>query len=164
MNFFYYFFQIVNSNRHLFGFVFIVSISVNVFAEENELIQNQFDDQWVMATDAELDSLRGGFTLANGVIIDFGFQKQVFQNGVETFSSHFSLPKNVPLLQRETFNFSIDQANGLLSTVIQNKLDNQVIKTINTIKIDISNFKNFNLDLGGARTFRNLIAPSFNSQ
>src|SRR5690554_5127733 len=104
---------------------------------------------WAAAADTELDELRGGFTLDNGMVVDLSFATSVFVNGQERFSDRFVLPND----------FSIDQLRGAVvsngpnnyvmsdaamnnMTVIQNTLDNQLITMMRSIDITISNIKN----------------------
>jgi hypothetical protein len=140
----------------------IGTISSNTFAEE-AIDQIQIGAHWEKITDEELDELRGGFMLPNGLVVDFSFGKRIYQNGLETFNSYFELPKDVELsLDRiggsiQASNFT----NMVLNSITQNRLDNQVIKTINTIGIDISNVKNANFSVNSTDVFRDLVSPTY---
>ncbi len=104
---------------------------------------------WAAAEDAELDELRGGFVLDNGMVVDLSFATSVFINGQEQFSDRLILASD----------FSIDQLRGAAvnngpnnfasshaamdnMTLIQNNLDNQIITMMRSIDIMISNLKN----------------------
>lgn len=101
---------------------------------------------WVRATDDELAQLRGGFMLPNGMIINFSLEKIVFLNDIEIFSSLVKFPEEGFLLQHGNQNFAENLAGSALGTVIQNSLDDQVIKAINEINIEIGNLQNLELN------------------
>ncbi|WP_305907627.1 hypothetical protein Q9L42_014860 [Methylomarinum sp. Ch1-1] len=127
-------------------------------ADDGDYPESRIRPDWRKVSNAELDALRGGFALANGMVVDFSFEKIIYRNGVESFSSYLKLPENIPLIQNGSLNFAADLTHSMLNSVIQNNLDNQVIRTVNTINIDISNLKNINHDMAGA--FRNYILPT----
>tara|TARA_R110002073_G_scaffold159066_1_gene314321 strand:- start:1415 stop:1903 length:489 start_codon:yes stop_codon:yes gene_type:complete len=144
----------------IFTFFGVVSFSSQVMAEVtlNPLHSFEKQDDWVRATDRELALQRGGFVLPNGVNINLSLEKTIFLNGVETFSSFFQLPENFSLLQNGNQNLTSDLGGSTLSSVIQNNLDNQAIKTINEFNIEVSNLQN--LDLKGSQVFTDLILPN----
>lgn len=115
-------------------------------------------DHWERASDSELDQLRGGFVLPNGVNVDFSVARVSSMNGSVVASSFFQMPENVLLLQNGTMNLAADPAGNGLSTVIQNGADNQVIRTVTDINIGISNLRNMNLNSGGFAV-SNLMLP-----
>lgn len=94
---------------------------------------------WEVASDAELAELRGGFTLPNGMIIDFSLEKTIYLNGAKSFSSVFQLPNNIALSQNGLQNLSQILADSGLRSVIQNNLDNQIINSITEINITLRN-------------------------
>ncbi len=143
-----------------FVFFFLISLSMNIFAGGKEIYENRINTTWEIASNAELDSLRGGFTLPNGVVVDFNFEKIIYRNGVEVFSSVFELPTNIQITQNGISNNAIDFANAVLNSLIQNNLDNQVIRTVNTINIDISNLKNITHNVSNSDIFRNIVMPT----
>ncbi len=96
-------------------------------------------NQWEPVLDSKLAALRGGFVLPNGIIVNISFEKQVFQNGIETFNSYFQSPENLALVKNGEFNIASKLDNSMIQSVIQNNLDNQTLHTINTINIDIEN-------------------------
>lgn len=128
-------------------------------ADESSNIAAHRFDNWERASDSELDQLRGGFVLPNGVNIDFSLEKITSLNGTVVSSSFFQLPGNVSLIQ----NGNMNQAPGLaisgVGSVIQNNLDNQTISTITNINIAVSHLKNFNLNNSGM-VFNSLIQPN----
>lgn len=135
-----------------------------LFAEDvPDLLQlsKQVSSDRQILSDEELDTLRGGFSLPSGLIIDFSFDKRIYQNGIEAFYTYFELPQDVALSRSVTSDLASNFTNMLLNSVTQNSLDNQIIKTINTINIDISNIKNSNFDANRSAFFRNQIGPSF---
>lgn len=116
-------------------------------------------DNWERASDDELDQLRGGFVFPNGIIIDFSLERITSLNGSVVSSSFFQLPENAALLQNGSLNQSPDLAGSGLSSVIQNNVDNQIIRTVTAINIAVSNFKNLDLNNGGM-VFNSLIQPN----
>ena len=116
-----------------------------VLAKDNEYItdlQLPNINQWTPVLNSTLASLRGGFMLPNGVIVDISFEKQVLQNGIETFNSYFQLPENFVLAANEDLIVTSGLDNTMIQSVIQNSLDNQILQTINSINIDIKNLNN----------------------
>jgi len=116
-------------------------------------------ENWERASDSELDQLRGGFVLPNGMNIDFSLERVTSLNGTVMSSSFFQLPGNALLLQNGALNQSPDLAGAGLSTVIQNNVDNQIIRTVTDINIAVSNLKNLDLNNSGL-VFNNLIQPN----
>lgn len=115
---------------------------------------------WESAPDTDLAQLRGGFVLPNGITIDFSLEKAIYLNGEQTFTSVFQLPNNAALFQNGSQNLAPTWVGNALNSVIQNNLDNQAIKTLTTINIDLGGLKNLNRDIN-ANTFRDLVVPSF---
>ncbi|HRQ05176.1 MAG TPA: hypothetical protein PK580_04350 [Nitrosomonas halophila] len=118
------------------------------------------DNNWERATDDELDELRGGFILPNGVRIDLNLEKIVLLNGNELFSSYFQAPKDTLLLQNGIQNLVADSViTPSMGSFIQNTLDNQQIRTITEINIEISNLKNAEIINSDHRVFTDFIMP-----
>lgn len=116
-------------------------------------------ENWARASDSELDQLRGGFVLPNGMNIDFSLERITSLNGTVVSSSFFQLSDNASLLQNGALNQSPELAGAGLSSVIQNNVDNQIIRTVTDINIAVSNLKNLNLNNSGL-VFNNLIQPN----
>jgi hypothetical protein len=110
------------------------ALASDLTAEADSTLAN-----WEAASDAELAELRGGFTLPNGMIIDFSLEKTIYLNGEKSFSSVFQLPGNAALSQNGLQNLSQILANSGLRSVIQNNLDNQIINSITEINITLRN-------------------------
>lgn len=149
------------SSRHVAEIVILLAAClVNPATAENFFEENDdILDVAPIASDAELDELRGGFTLPNGVNVDFSIEKIVALNGVITFSSSFRLPETISLIQNG-FDRAIPEINGGgLGSIIQNSLDNQVISRINTINIELSNLRNANNNLGNM-VFGDMVMPN----
>lgn len=127
--------------------------------EVSDIADRRFDNNWARASDSELDQLRGGFVLPNGVNIDFNLERITSLNGAVVSSSLFQLPGNVSLIQNGNMNQAPDLAMTGLGSVIQNNLDNQVIKTVTDINIEVSNIKGLDLNNSGM-VFNNLIQPN----
>ncbi len=160
MNLNFYFFRINPASKFLF--VFLITLSMNTIGiEESEL--NRIDADWEIASNTDLDSQRGGFALSNGMVIDFSFEKIIYSNGVEVFSSVFELPTNIQIVENGGLHINNDYGSAVLNSVIQNNLDNQEITTVNTINIDISNFNNIddiNRDIMNTEVFTNIMTQT----
>ncbi len=156
MNIYFRLYRSIGLSLMLTVLSFFLCFSSTISANEIDLHKSRFNKDWQIASNAELDSLRGGFTLPNGMVINFSLEKVIYRNGVEIFTSFFELPKNVQLIQNGNLNVAKDLSNSILNSAIQNNLDNQVIRTVNTINIDISNLKNISLDISNTEAFKNI--------
>ncbi|TAK61267.1 hypothetical protein [Methylobacter sp.] len=136
-----------------------VSYVGQVLADETSNIARHRFENWERASDSELDQLRGGFVLPNGMNIDFSLERISSLNGTVVSSSFFQLPENTLLSQNGTMNQALDLAGSGLSSVIQNNVDNQIIRTVTDINIVVSNLKNIDLNNSGM-AFNNLILPN----
>lgn len=115
---------------------------------------------WQRATDSELDQLRGGFVLANGVSVDFSLDRIISLNGAIVSSSFFQLPGNASVFQNGALNQASDLSGSAgLSSIIQNNLDSQSISTMTDINITVSQLKNLQLNNNGM-VFNDLILPN----
>lgn len=140
--------------------IFSTYVSAVDFSDNMQLTR-QVSNDWQTISDEELDMLRGGFSLPNGLVVDFSFDKRIYKNGIEAFYSYFELPKDIELSRQITSGLASNFSNMVLNSVTQNSLDNQIIKTINTINIDISNIKSTNYDVNRSAFFRDLVGPTF---
>lgn len=136
-----------------------VLVGSGVYADEIPGITAQPSDSWSRASDSELDQLRGGFTLANGVNVDFSLDRVTYLNDALVASTSFQLPGNAALFQNGGLNQAPVMTGPALGSVIQNNLDNQVIKNVTDINIAVSNLKNMDLNSRGM-VFNNLILPN----
>ncbi|MGI9270729.1 MAG: hypothetical protein ACR2QT_03070 [Woeseiaceae bacterium] len=110
----------------------------------------------LMVNNAELDGLRGGFSIGDGMDIAFGFTQTGSINGVDQFSNSFSVDSvasgfddvdmsnmNSVVLQNGSGNFVsmsvLDALSDSFGNVIQNTLDDQVISTTTTFDISLQN-------------------------
>lgn len=116
---------------------------------------------WPAASDGALDSVRGGFDVGNGLLVSFGFQRQVYVNGSLAASTTLNIPDighmtpdqaralaslgTVNVIQNGTGNAFdrpvLAQAGG--ATVIQNSLDNQNLQSLTTIDAAVNGLDNF---------------------
>ena len=95
---------------------------------------------WQCVDDELLDKSRAGFVLSNGVVVDISFEQAIFINEMEKASAFFETPENLALVTNGEFNVSsANFQDSLIQSVIQNTLDNQTIRTINNININIQN-------------------------
>jgi hypothetical protein len=130
-----------------------------VYADEIADIAEQPSDSWSRASDSELDKLRGGFVLANGVNIDFSLERLTTLNGAVVSSSSFRLPDDAFLFQNGGLNQAPVMTGSALNSVIQNNMDNQVIKNMTDINIAVSNLKSMELN-NRDMVFNNLVLPN----
>lgn len=140
-------------------FLTYFTLALSVFAAPSS--DNIPRDPLVPASDAELDAVRGGFILDNGMIINISIDRRVYQNGIETFSSHFESPQDLASLQAGTQNTESQFVDSLLNSIIQNTMDNQLIETISKIDIELRNSAIPNRDLSGQEIFSQFIEPTF---
>jgi len=143
----------------LAGLWITVLAGPGVYADEIADITDQPSESWSRASDSELDQLRGGFTLANGVNVDFSLDRATYLNGALVASTSFQLPGNASLFQNGDLNRAPEMTGPALGSVIQNNLDNQVIRNMTNINIAVSNLKNMDLNNRGM-VFNNLIMPN----
>ena len=126
-------------------------------------IQQSSDiNQWHPVSDSILAHSRGGFMLPNGVVIDISFDKRILQNGDEKFHSFFQLPENIALIQDGQLDITSEINEDIMSTVIQNNLDNQTFQSINTINIDIKNVNNAARIFNNNGFFTQFVLPNMN--
>lgn len=112
----------------------------------------------IRATDDELAQQRGGFTLPNGMVVNISLERLIFLNGIETASSFIQFPIDGVLIQNGSGNLGQDLVGSVIGSIIQNSLDNQSIKSINELNIEISNLQN--LDLRSSTVITDLIMPN----
>ena len=118
----------------------------SLVADANELV----------ADDGQLDRMRGGFSIGDGLDISFGFTQTGAINGVEQFNNHFTINSigngidnvdlsnmNPVIVQNGTGNFVsadvLDSMATSFGSIIQNTLDNQEITTTTTYDIALHN-------------------------
>jgi hypothetical protein len=134
-----------------------------VLATDNvqDFYESSNKNQWYPVSKNELASLRGGFVLPNGIVVDISFDKRIFQNGVMTFSSYFESPANMSLANNGEFNLVADLTDSILQSVIQNNLDDQTLTTINTINVGIKNLNTADLTLSSSEFYTQYVLPNF---
>jgi hypothetical protein len=148
--------------RPLLAAIILSCFAVQVTAEDIIAYRPAFDqdNNWDRASDEELDALRGGFILPNGMRIDLNLEKIVLLNGNEIFSSFFQLPEDALMLQNGVRNMVSDSiTTPALSSFIQNTLDHQQIRTVTEINIEISNIQNMELNNSNHRVYSDFILP-----
>ncbi|WP_434130096.1 hypothetical protein [Methylocaldum sp. GT1BB] len=119
---------------------------------------------WTAAEDAELDELRAGFVLDNGMVVDLSLATSVFVNGQEQFSDRFALADDFSIDQLRGVtvnngpnNFAMSDAGTNNMAVIQNTMDNQIITMMRSIDLTISNLKG--MDFNGFGPYGGGFAP-----
>jgi predicted RNase H-like nuclease (RuvC/YqgF family) len=104
----------------------------------------------------ELDQMRGGFSVGDGLDVSFGFTQTGSVNGVEQYTNNFTIDSmangidkvdmsnmNSVVLQNGNGNFVsgsvLDSLAHSFGNIIQNSLDDQVISTTTTYDIALHN-------------------------
>ncbi|MGZ5028315.1 MAG: hypothetical protein ACXWE9_12270, partial [Methylobacter sp.] len=82
-----------------------------------------------------------------------------YLNGALVASTSFQLPSNASLFQNGDLNKAPEMTGSALGSVIQNNMDNQVIRNMTNINIAVSNLKNMDLNNRGM-VFNNFIMPN----
>ena len=128
--------------------------SSTVSADEYTL--NDYSNDLLVVDNSQLDAMRGGFSVGDGLDVSFGFTRTGAINGVEQFRSGFEVDSlaggfdNVDmsnmgssLLQNGTGNFvtsgALDALSRNFGNVIQNTVDDQVISTTTIFDISLHN-------------------------
>lgn len=110
----------------------------------------------LMVANSELDTMRGGFSIGEGLDVSFGFEQTGSINGVDQFNNNFTIDSvgsgfenvdmsnmNSVLLQNGNGNFVsagvLDSLADSFGNVIQNTLDDQVISTTTIYDISLHN-------------------------
>ncbi|MFV0439233.1 MAG: hypothetical protein ACK5PS_17780 [Desulfopila sp.] len=119
----------------------LVACPVLAYAEQQQLVQFQAP----LATDGELDTMRGGFTVGDGLEISFGIEQAVLVDGVlqiassfntvpvaELLARHSAMPATMPTLT------NAQNIRSQVTTVIQNTLDQKVIDQITVMNASIN--------------------------
>jgi hypothetical protein len=93
--------------------------------------------------DQELESMRGGFTFANGLEVTFGVEQAVFIDGILQVTSNFNTSPITSILPQQLANFSTtamsaDAITSQVNTVIQNSQDQRVIDNITQINAAVT--------------------------
>ena len=122
----------------------------------------------LMVANTELDSMRGGFSIGEGLDVSFGFAQTGSLNGVEQFQNNFTIDSvgsgfdnvdmsnmNSVLLQNGNGNFVstsvLDSLADSFGNIIQNTLDDQVISTTTIYDISLHNVPGTLQGLSGER-------------
>lgn len=119
-----------------------------VSADDRLINEDDMSGYWQRASDEELDALRGGFVLPNGINIDFSIEKIIVINGELASSTSFQLSENMSSLQNMSptqngfQNISPAMLGSGSGVIVQNNMDYQTISTLNTINIELSNVRN----------------------
>ena len=125
-------------------------------AVPGENIFNTYTNDSLLVDTAELDSMRGGFSVGDGLDVSFGFTQTGSVNGVEQFRNSFKIDSvgsglgnvdmsnmNSVLLQNGSGNIVssgvLDSLSDTFGNVIQNSLDDHVISTTTIFDISLQN-------------------------
>lgn len=110
----------------------------------------------LVVDNSELDDMRGGFSIGDGLDVSFGFAQTGSINGIEQFTNSFTIDSvgsgfdnidmsnmNSVILQNGDGNFVsasvIDALSDSFGNIIQNTLNDQVISTTTTFDIGLHN-------------------------
>lgn len=110
----------------------------------------------LVVDNSELDDMRGGFSIGDGLDVSFGYTQTGAVNGVEQYSNSFSIGSmasgfedidmsnmNSVLLQNGSGNFAsasvLDSLSESFGNIIQNTLDDQLISTTTIYDISLHN-------------------------
>jgi hypothetical protein len=133
----------------------------------------------VAISEEKLDTMRGGFDVANGLKVSFGVSRMAYVNGNLVTQTSFNIPdlSNMTtqqaqalaaanmgsMLQNGAGNVAQQGAvQGLSGAVIQNTLSNQNIQSLTTINASVNSlgfFKNMNLGATLNNALMNSIRP-----
>lgn len=108
---------------------------------------DEFHD-WQVVTEAELGNTRGGFVFSNGAQIEIGIRRAGIVGNFDQFRTQFDLADNFqnktlsviyPNLQMVEGNFvgAIEVPTSI--NLIQNTLDNQVVRSLTIVDVGIQN-------------------------
>ncbi len=123
--------------------------------------QDAFKQEWERASDEELDSLRGGFILPNGMHINMNLEKFIHLNDVLVHASTIQYPGEGSVLQAGMQNMIANSVSiPEISTYVQNALDGQHIEALTKINIEVSNVKGLMANGGNQRVFTDFLAPA----
>lgn len=117
---------------------------------------NAGSNSTLLVDNGELDTMRGGFSMGDGLDVSFGVAQTGSINGVEQFSNSFSIDSVASgfddvdlsnmgsvLIQNGSGNFVssgvLDSLSDSYGNVIQNTLDEQVISTTTIFDISLQN-------------------------
>lgn len=123
-------------------------------ADENVFSTYTYDS--LLVDTAELDRMRGGFSVGEGLDVSFGFTQTGSVNGIDQFTNSFKIDSvgsglgnvdmsnmNSVLLQNGSGNIVstgvLDSLSDTFGNVIQNTLDDQVISTTTVFDISLQN-------------------------
>ncbi len=158
-----FYLRAIDNIQLYFAAIMLICMVTQVSAESMSLRKSTLDyyHEWSRATDVELEALRGGFILPNGVRIDLSLEKFIHLNGNELYSSFFQLPGEGVTLQAGVQNLVSDAiVMPEFSTIIQNSLDSQQIEALTKINIEISNLQGIMSGNGNHRVFTDFVAPA----
>lgn len=129
-------------------------------AQSARAVQITPDQSWLAVGDGRLDTVRGGFDIGGGLLASFGIDRQIFVNGQLVVSSAVDIPdvaritpqqagtltavaNTVNLVQVGPGNTADPTTAGQLTTIIQNTLDGQDIRSLTTLNVSVNNLSVF---------------------
>ena len=116
----------MNHSNHLF----LLQLLCLIIFSSPPAQANRDTANWNAVSDASLASLRAGFVLNNGLVVDIQLSKRLFINAEQVSDTlFFSSSDSGDLLISDTS----------LSGFLQNTMDNQVLSSITQLDIAVSN-------------------------
>ena len=107
-------------------------ITASLFHSAALFAQQPVMNDWMPVSDKSLASLRAGFVLDNGLIVDIQVNKQLLINGEQvsgfTYTTTDTLAEDVAAIM-----------GNQLNPIVQNQLNDQILSSITNIDISISN-------------------------
>ncbi|PLW81870.1 hypothetical protein CWI75_14105 [Kineobactrum sediminis] len=110
-----------------------------------------------IASEEELDGLRGGFVLPNGITVNISINQDVFRNGIRTHTSYFELPETFLSIRSNQLASANPVSGDAIGSITQNALNNQLIEIMRIVDIELLNVTNSGLDISGQRLFNQFI-------
>jgi hypothetical protein len=153
----------VNNIQLYFVVIMLFCGTAQVSAESMSMRKSTLDyyHEWSRATDEELEALRGGFILPNGVHINLSLERLIRLNDELVRSFSYQLPGEGVILQAGVQNLVSDAiVMPEFSTIIQNGLDSQKIEAMTKIDIEVSNIQGIMSGNGNHRVFTDFVAPA----
>lgn len=153
-------------------------LSTGYAAASPPIEEQNLADDWQPVSSDQLNGLRGGFDLDNGLKVSIGIERAVYVNGDLVTTSSLNIPdmskitaEQANLLRTATGTINVVQ-NGpgnsfqprsvspsSIATVIQNSLDNQSIKNLTVVDATVNSagfMKNMNFQTALSDSLRSV--------
>lgn len=109
----------------------VLFVVLNLAIFNSALLRADTDpDHWTAVSDQSLASLRAGFMLDNGMVVDIALSKRLFINAEQVGET---------LYLSNSHSDDLWLSDTSLSHFVQNTLDNQILSSITHLDIAVSN-------------------------